>query len=97
MKDLPLLNDTVIEYNDEFQRARLRALQSVDEMIENLVKILEEKGELENTYVIFTTDNGYHISQHRMYLLLKIRAEEVQRADISRYSCRPSSRQDVWV
>ena len=66
MKDLPLLNDTVIEYNDEFQRSRLRALQSVDEMIENLVQMLSKKGLLDNTYIFYTTDNGFHISQHRM-------------------------------
>lgn len=65
MKDLPLLNDTVIEYNDEFQRSRLRSLQSVDEMIETLINMLDDKGLLDNTYVFFTTDNGYHISQHR--------------------------------
>ncbi len=67
MKDLPLLNDTVIEYNDEFQRSRLRSLQSVDEMVANLVLMLEEKDLLDNTYIFYTTDNGYHISQHRKY------------------------------
>lgn len=64
---LPKLNDTVIEYNDEFQRSRLRALQSVDEMIEGIVKQLEAAGQLDNTYIFYTTDNGYHISQHRMH------------------------------
>ncbi|KAI4656857.1 uncharacterized protein J4E78_006748 [Alternaria triticimaculans] len=67
VKRLPLLNDTVIEYNDEFQRSRLRALQSVDEMVEQLVKTLEHKGLLEDTYIIYTTDNGYHLSQHRLH------------------------------
>lgn len=65
MKNLPMLNDTVIAYNDEFQRARLRALQSVDEMVEKLVTMLETKGLLDNTYIFYTTDNGFHISQHR--------------------------------
>jgi N-acetylglucosamine-6-sulfatase len=67
IKRLPRLNDTVIEYNDEFQRARLRALQSVDEMIEQLVATLEKKGLLEDTYIFFTTDNGFHLSQHRLH------------------------------
>lgn len=67
IKDLPRLNDTVIAYNDEYQRARLRALQSVDEMIERLVTTLEAKGILDETYIFFTTDNGYHVSQHRMH------------------------------
>ncbi|KAH7396959.1 alkaline-phosphatase-like protein [Phaeosphaeria sp. MPI-PUGE-AT-0046c] len=67
IKKLPRLNDTVIEYNDEFQRSRLRALQSVDEMVEKLVKTLEHKGLLEDTYIFYTTDNGYHLSQHRLH------------------------------
>ncbi|KAH8663062.1 alkaline-phosphatase-like protein [Tricladium varicosporioides] len=65
--NLPKLNDTVIEYNDEYQRARLRALQSVDEMVEGLVKRLDDYGILEDTYIFYTADNGYHISQHRMH------------------------------
>lgn len=67
MKRLPRLNDTVIAYNDEFQRSRLRALQSVDEMVEKLIRTLEAKDLLDNTYIFYTTDNGYHLSQHRMH------------------------------
>jgi N-acetylglucosamine-6-sulfatase len=67
IRNLPRLNDTVIGYNDEFQRARLRALQSVDEMIEQLVTTLEQKDLLEDTYIFFTTDNGFHLSQHRLH------------------------------
>ena len=70
MGKLPRLNDTVIEYNDEFQRGRLRTLQAVDEMVENLIKILAKRGELDNTYVFYTTDNGYHISQHSKFRLI---------------------------
>lgn len=66
VRELPKLNETVLEYHDEFQRSRLRALQSVDEMIEGLVESLRAKDLLDNTYIIFTTDNGYHISQHRL-------------------------------
>ncbi|KAF7550645.1 hypothetical protein G7Z17_g5585 [Cylindrodendrum hubeiense] len=66
VRELPRLNDTVIAYSDEYQRARLRSLQSVDEMVDKTVKILEESGQLDNTYIIYTTDNGYHIAQHRM-------------------------------
>lgn len=60
------MNDTVIEYNDHFYRSRLRALQAVDELVEGVVKKLETAGVLDNTYVIYSTDNGFHISQHRL-------------------------------
>lgn len=67
VKDLPELNETVIAYNDEFQRSRLRALQAVDEMVERMVQKLTDAGQLDNTYIFYTSDNGYHISQHRMH------------------------------
>lgn len=67
VKELAKLNDTVIEYNDHYQRQRLRALQAVDEMLPRLVRELEDAGQLDNTYIFYTTDNGYHISQHQMH------------------------------
>ena len=63
---LPRLNHTVIEWNDEYQRKRLRALQAVDEMIAALIEQLDKAGVLGNTYIIYSADNGYHISQHRL-------------------------------
>lgn len=65
--NLAELNNSVVAYNDFYQRQRLRALQPVDEMLHELVKMLEEAGELENTYILYSTDNGYHISQHAMH------------------------------
>lgn len=64
---LPPLDLTTLSYNDHYQRQRLRALQAVDEMLAQLVRKLDAAGELDNTYIFYTTDNGYHISQHRMH------------------------------
>lgn len=36
-------------------------------MVEQLIKKIEAKGLLEETYIFFTTDNGFHISQYRMH------------------------------
>jgi N-acetylglucosamine-6-sulfatase len=66
IKQLARLTDEVINYNDGFYRARLQALQAVDELIEGLITRLDEYGILDNTYIVYTTDNGYHISQHRL-------------------------------
>lgn len=39
---------------------RWRTLLSVDDLVEKIVKRLEVRGELDNTYIFFTSDNGYH-------------------------------------
>ncbi|KAH7129004.1 alkaline-phosphatase-like protein [Dactylonectria macrodidyma] len=62
----PLLNQTYIDYGDKFFRMRLQALQAVDEMVDRIVKELESLGIVENTYIIYTSDNGYHIGQYRL-------------------------------
>ncbi|CZS91888.1 related to arylsulfatase [Rhynchosporium agropyri] len=64
--DLKQQNQTVVEYNDHFYRQRLRALQAVDEMVNGLFESLETHGILENTYIIYSSDNGFHIGQHRL-------------------------------
>ncbi|KAK3071106.1 hypothetical protein LTR53_009240 [Teratosphaeriaceae sp. CCFEE 6253] len=62
----PNENETNLDFNDHFYRSRLRALQSVDEIIEGVVTRLSDAGLLDNTYIFYTTDNGYHIGQHRL-------------------------------
>lgn len=59
-------NQTNVDYNDHFYRQRLRALQAVDEMVDGIVARLVEYGILDNTYIIYSSDNGFHIGQHRL-------------------------------
>ncbi|KAH9906935.1 arylsulfatase [Xylariomycetidae sp. FL2044] len=63
---LPVMNESVIETADFAYRSRIQALQGVDEIIEDVIAMLEAKGILDETYVIYTSDNGYHIGQHRI-------------------------------
>jgi arylsulfatase A-like enzyme len=53
--------DTVVEEH----RARLRALQSVDRAVGSLVDTLRETGELDHTVIVFSSDNGYSLGEHR--------------------------------
>lgn len=66
VKTLPRQSQENVDFNDHFYRNRLRALQGVDEIIEGVIKRLDEYGILDNTYIIYSTDNGYHIGQHRL-------------------------------
>jgi len=45
---------------------RVQSLQSVDDMILSIVNMLKSKGEFNNTYIFYSSDNGYHMGNHRM-------------------------------
>jgi arylsulfatase A-like enzyme len=62
----PLLTDAEIAEIDTLYRKRLQSLLAVDEMIAALVETLRATGQLENTYLFFTSDNGFHLGQHRL-------------------------------
>jgi N-acetylglucosamine-6-sulfatase len=63
----PLLTDAQIAAIDHEYQTRIEALQALDEGIGQIVDALAATGELENTYIIFTSDNGYHLGQHRFF------------------------------
>ena len=55
-----------VTFNDLWYRQRLCSLQAVDEIVDQVIAKLEAHGILDNTYIIYTSDNGYHIGQHRL-------------------------------
>ncbi|KAH3883192.1 hypothetical protein DPMN_007145 [Dreissena polymorpha] len=59
---VPMPSDTV-QQSDSFFQNRWRTLQSVDDMMEDLVQTLQADGLLDNTYIFFSSDNGYHLGQ----------------------------------
>ncbi|KAI4600575.1 hypothetical protein KJ359_000934 [Pestalotiopsis sp. 9143b] len=66
LKNLTQMNEANITVLDAFFKARIQALQGIDEIIDDVVAKLEEKGVMDNTYLIYTSDNGYHLGNHRM-------------------------------
>ena len=59
---------TILESSkvDELHISRHRTLLSVDDLVEELITNLDDLGVLDNTYVLFTSDNGYRLGQFRM-------------------------------
>jgi N-acetylglucosamine-6-sulfatase len=47
-------------------RSRLECLLAVDDAVRRLVHNLRITGELDNTVIIFTSDNGYLLGEHRL-------------------------------
>jgi N-acetylglucosamine-6-sulfatase len=66
IQDRPRSRKKGIKEMENSYRNRLESLQAVDEMMDRIVGTLEAAGKLENTYVVFTSDNGYHLGQHRL-------------------------------
>ena len=50
---------------DETFRKRIRSVQVLDQTVARLIQALADQDALDNTYVIFTSDNGYHMGNHR--------------------------------
>lgn len=66
IRDLPLLSPSRQRNIDNLYRRRAQSLQAVDRGVAGLVDQLRQNGQLDNTYIIFTSDNGFHLGQHRM-------------------------------
>ncbi|KAF9893148.1 hypothetical protein FE257_012559 [Aspergillus nanangensis] len=61
-----ITNTSYLDFLDLFHQKRIETLLSVDDLVREVVTKLEDKGILDNTYIIYTSDNGFHIGHHRM-------------------------------
>ena len=51
---------------EELYRRRLRSLQSVDDLVDSVVTVLKATGQLDRTYIVYASDNGFHLGEHRL-------------------------------
>jgi N-acetylglucosamine-6-sulfatase len=51
---------------DGSYRERLASMLAVDEMVDSLVRELTSTDQLDNTFIIFTSDNGWQQGEHRL-------------------------------
>jgi arylsulfatase A-like enzyme len=60
------LTSAQIAEADAAYRQQVRSLQAVDEAVRSIRDQLNSLGKLGNTYIFFTSDNGFHNGEHRM-------------------------------
>jgi N-acetylglucosamine-6-sulfatase len=66
IQTLPPINNTRAAAIDENYRQRLESLLAVDEAVVRLVDTLRAERELDNTLILFTSDNGFFHGEHRV-------------------------------
>lgn len=66
VRELPPMSEAQIAAMEFHYQSRLRSLQAVDDLVESVVGALERAGVLDDTYVVYTSDNGHHMGEHRM-------------------------------
>jgi N-acetylglucosamine-6-sulfatase len=66
VKNQPLLSSTRKSELKHKRQERLTSMLAVSRNLARLKDELRQTGELSNTYLIFTSDNGYHLGQHRL-------------------------------
>jgi N-acetylglucosamine-6-sulfatase len=62
----PPLTPAQVADIDETFRKRVRAVQAVDRMLGRLRRRLRAAGVARDTYIVFSSDNGFHLGQHRL-------------------------------
>ena len=58
-------NDARNFLREEYE-GQLEELQTVDDLVGELVAALKETGQLERTYIVYMSDNGYLLGEHRL-------------------------------
>jgi N-acetylglucosamine-6-sulfatase len=66
IQGLPRLSPAKQEAALRSYRAQLESLLAIDDLVERLFLALQETGELDRTVIVFTSDNGFFLGEHRI-------------------------------
>jgi arylsulfatase A-like enzyme len=66
LRNRPPLGPAVTKYIDQLYRRRLQSMLGVEDLLQTIIDALRRTGKLDNTYIVFTSDNGFHLGQHRL-------------------------------
>jgi arylsulfatase A-like enzyme len=66
VKNRPLLTPAQVRYINGLALRRVRSMLAVEDLLRTIVDSLAAAHQLENTYIVFTSDNGFHLGQHRL-------------------------------
>lgn len=66
VKSQPLLSADQIAFMDALYRRRLQSLLAVDDLVAGVIATLQSTNRLATTYIFFSSDNGFHMGQHRL-------------------------------
>ena len=61
----PIDPKTAAKFDDNY-RLRVQSIKGIDDMIGAIRKTLQEQGLTQDTYVIFSSDNGYHMGEYSL-------------------------------
>lgn len=66
ISEKPLLTEEESASIDKLRRRQILTLTALDRSIEEIMAKLEATGEMDNTVIIFISDNGHHWGEHRL-------------------------------
>jgi N-acetylglucosamine-6-sulfatase len=66
LKQIPPLTPRDIDVIDEAFRNRVRSTKAIDDMIGEIRALLGKLGVDQTTYVVFSSDNGYHMGEYSL-------------------------------
>jgi N-acetylglucosamine-6-sulfatase len=66
IRNMPLLDGSAQATLTTAYRRRLESLLAVDEAVKEIIDVLQETQQLQNTVIIFVSDNGFLLGEHRI-------------------------------